>query len=309
MITFWEIENNVSKIDSFKPGCWVNVKVPNQEEIDYLKSSLNIQEDFIHDVLDIDEVPRIETNDENSYVILRVPLSNPNNGVPYVTVPLGIAITPNATVTICSQRNEVISQLFKMATVKKIQLGTTVDDILRLFFISATWYLQFLKEINSQTTLIEKDLEYAMKNEELHRLLRMEKCLVYFITSLKGNEMILEKIKTKKYAPLIDFNNDLMEDVAIEVKQALEMARVYSDIQKEMMNAFSSIISNNLNVVMKQLTSVTIVLMIPTLIASLYGMNVSNHFENSPYAFYAILVISAILTLFGILLFKRKNWI
>ena len=309
MITFWEIENSVSKIADFKSGCWVNVKVPNSEEIEFLKEDLNIPEDFIHDVLDIDELPRIEIDGNNSYVILRVPLSNQSNGVPYITVPMGIAITPKGTVTICSQRNEVISQLFKMATVQKIQLGNSVNDVLWLFFISASWYLQFLKEINSHTSLIEKDLEYATKNEELHKLLHMEKCLVYFITSIKGNEMILEKIRTKKYIPFANFSVDLMEDVAIEIKQTLEMAKVYSDIQKEMMNAFSSIISNNLNVVMKQLTSVTIVLMIPTLIASLYGMNVSNHFEKSPYAFYAILLISAVLTLIGIFLFKRKNWI
>ncbi|HAZ03409.1 MAG: magnesium transporter [Bacteroidetes bacterium GWF2_42_66] len=308
MITFWETGKNVVKISDFKPGCWVNVKVPTAEETDYLIKEFNIAEDFIKDVLDIDERPRIELDEPNSYIILRVPLSNPNNGVPYVTVPLGIALTPKGTITICSQRNEVISQLFKMAAVQKFPLGQGLDDILRLFFISASWYLQFLKEINAQTSHIEKDLEYATRNEELHKLLRMEKCLVYFITSIKGNEMVLEKIRTKKYQGLTGFDEDLMEDVTIENRQALEMAKVYSDIQSGMMDAFASIISNNLNVIMKQLTSVTIVLMIPTLIASLYGMNVSNHFENSPYAFYAIILISVVMTLGGILFFKRKSW-
>ena len=308
MITFWETGKNVAKISSFKPGCWVNVKVPTSEEVDYLINNFNIAEDFVKDVLDIDERPRIELDEPNSYIILRVPLSNPNNGVPYVTVPLGIALTPFGTITICSQRNEVISQLFKMAAVQKFPLGQGLDDILRLFFISASWYLQFLKEINSQTSHIEKDLEYATRNEELHKLLRMEKCLVYFITSIKGNEMVLEKIRTKKYSALTGFDEDLMEDVTIENRQALEMAKVYSDIQSGMMDAFASIISNNLNVIMKQLTSITIVLMIPTLIGSLYGMNVKNHFENSPYAFFAVILISIIITVIAVLFFKRKSW-
>jgi magnesium transporter len=195
-----------------------------------------------------------------------------------------------------------------MAATQKFHLGQGMDDVLRLFFISASWYLQFLKEINSQTSHIEKDLENATRNEELHKLLRMERCLVYFLTSIKGNEMALEKIRTKKYPILYGFDEDLMEDVTIENKQVLEMAKVYSDIQSGMMDAFASVISNNLNVIMKKLTSVTIVLMIPTLIASLYGMNVSNHFENSPYAFYTIILISIVMTLTGILLFKRKNW-
>jgi magnesium transporter len=308
MITFWETGKNVAKISEFRPGCWVNVKVPTSEEIEYLRRDFNISEDFIKDVLDIDERPRIELDEPNTYIILRVPLSNPNNGVPYVTVPLGVALTPVGTITICSQRNEVISQLFKMAATQKFHLGQGMDNVLRLFFISASWYLQFLKEINSQTSHIEKDLENATRNEELHKLLRMERCLVYFLTSIKGNEMALEKIRTKKYPILYGFDEDLMEDVTIENKQVLEMAKVYSDIQSGMMDAFASVISNNLNVIMKKLTSVTIVLMIPTLIASLYGMNVSNHFENSPYAFYTIILISIVMTLTGILLFKRKNW-
>lgn len=308
MITFWETGRNVAKIDNYQPGCWVNVKVPTAEETSYLSTHFGIPEDFVKDVLDIDERPRIEIDEPNVYIILRVPLSNPGNGIPYITVPMGIVITPRGTVTICAQRNEVISQLFKMAVIQKFQLGQAVDDVLRLFLLSASWYLQFLKEINAQTSHIEKDLEYATRNEELHKLLRMEKCLVYFITAIKGNEMVLEKIRTRKYAALVGFDEDLMEDVTIENKQALEMAKVYSDIQSGMMDAFASIISNNLNVIMKQLTSVTIVLMIPTLIASLYGMNVSNHFEKSPYAFYAIIGISVFTTLIGILLFKRKNW-
>ncbi|MDP2888670.1 MAG: magnesium transporter CorA family protein, partial [Bacteroidota bacterium] len=205
-------------------------------------------------------------------------------------------------------KTEIIPSLIKAVNENKITITNHFDYVLRIFLISAVWFLQFLKEINVQTALIEKDLENATKNKELHRLLHMEKCLVFFITSLKSNEMVLAKMRNGRNMQGIEHDEDLMEDVVIETKQALEMANVYSDIQSGMMDAFASIISNNLNVIMKQLTSVTIILMIPTLVASLYGMNVPNGLENSPFAFAYVIAISVSLALIGIFLFKWKNW-
>jgi len=260
------------------------------------------------DALDIDERSRIEVDEDMVMIILRVPLNNQNNGIPFITVPLGIIVTGSQIITICSRRTEIIPSLIKQVNENKITVANQFDYVLRIFLISAVWFLQFLKEINVQTALIEKDLENATKNKELHRLLHMEKCLVFFITSLKTNEMVLAKMRNGRNMQGIDHDEDLMEDVIIETKQALEMANVYSDIQSGMMDAFASIISNNLNVIMKQLTAVTILLMIPTLIASLFGMNVPNSFENSPFAFGYVIAISIIMSLAGILLFKRKNW-
>ncbi len=309
MITYWETGTSFTRLNEFQPNCWINSHEPTNEEVEVLISEYNVPRDFIMDVLDTDERSRIEVEEDNSIlIILRVPLNNQNNGIPFITVPLGIIFSGNQIITICSRKTEVIPSLIKAVNENKITITKPFDYVLRIFLISAVWFLQFLKEINVQTALIEKDLENATKNKELHRLLRMEKCLVFFITSLKSNEMVLTKMRNSRNINGIEHDEDLMEDVVIETKQALEMANVYSDIQSGMMDAFASVISNNLNVIMKQLTSVTIILMIPTLIASLYGMNVPNNFENSPFAFIYVIAISIILSLFGIFLFKWKNW-
>lgn len=308
MITYWEAGNSFTRLNEYQPNCWINSQELTNEEVEILINDYNVPREFVMDVLDIDERSRIEVDEDTVLIILRVPLNNQNNGIPFITVPLGIIFSNNQIITICSRRTEIIPSLIKAVNDNKITITNRFDYVLRIFLISAVWFLQFLKEINVQTALIEKDLENATKNKELHRLLRMEKCLVFFITSLKTNEMVLAKMRNSRNMQWIEHDEDLMEDVIIETKQALEMANVYSDIQSGMMDAFASVISNNLNVIMKQLTSVTIILMIPTLVASLYGMNVPNSFENSPYAFVYVIGISVLLSLVGILLIKWKNW-
>jgi magnesium transporter len=295
-------------LNEFQPNCWINSQELTNEEVEELINEYHVPRDFIMDVLDTDERSRIEVDEDKVLIILRVPLNNQNNGIPFITVPLGIIVSGNQIITICSRKTEIFPSLIKQVNENKITITNQFDYVLRIFLISAVWFLQFLKEINVQTALIEKDLENATKNKELHRLLHMEKCLVFFITSLKTNEMVLAKMRNGRNMQGIDHDEDLMEDVIIETKQALEMANVYSDIQSGMMDAFASIISNNLNVIMKQLTAVTILLMIPTLIASLFGMNVPNSFENSPFAFGYVIAISITLSLVGIFLFKWKNW-
>jgi magnesium transporter len=308
MITYWETGTSFTRLNAFQPNCWVNSQELTNEEVEELVSEYKVPRDFIMDVLDTDERSRIEVDEDAVMIILRVPLNNQNNGIPFITVPLGIFIAGSQIITICSRKTEIIPSLIKAVNDNKISITNQFDYVLRIFLISAVWFLQFLKEINVQTALIEKDLETATKNKELHRLLSMEKCLVFFITSLKSNEMVLAKMRNGRNMNGIEHDEDLMEDVIIETKQALEMANVYSDIQTGMMDAFASIISNNLNVIMKQLTAVTILLMIPNLVAGLFGMNVPNSFENSPFAFGYVIAISIILALIGILLFKKKNW-
>ena len=308
MITYWETGNSFTRLNEFQPNCWINSQELTNEEVEVLINEYNVPRDFVMDVLDTDERSRIEVDEGTVLIIVRVPLNNQNNGIPFITVPLGIIYSGNQIITICSRRTEIIPSLIKAVNENKITVTNQFDYVLRIFLISAVWFLQFLKEINVQTALIEKDLENATKNKELHRLLRMEKCLVFFITSLKTNEMVLAKMRNSRNMQGIEHDEDLMEDVIIETKQALEMSNVYSDIQSGMMDAFASVISNNLNVIMKQLTSVTIILMIPTLIASLYGMNVPNSLSNSPYAFAYIIGFSVLLTLSGVLLIKWKNW-
>ncbi len=308
MITFWKTGTTFTRLNAYQPDCWVNSQELTTEEVDLLINEYNVPRDFIMDVLDTDERSRIEFDEGQIMIILRVPLHNQNNGIPFITVPLGIYLSGNQIVTICSRKNEVIPSLIKAVNENRIRITSQIDYVLRIFMISAVWFLQFLKEINVQTALIEKDLEHSTKNKELHHLLRMEKCLVFFITSLKTNEMTLARMRNSRIIQEAEYDEDLMEDVVIETRQALEMANIYSDIQSGMMDAFASVISNNLNVVMKQLTSVTIILMIPTLVSSMYGMNVPNSLENSPYAFFWVAGLSLTLSLFGVIWLKRKNW-
>ena len=309
MIKIFRSLGGYVELPKVEKGCWVNVTNPVQDEITTLINDFLIPADVVQDILDADERPRIEYDDDWSLVILRIPVSSSNNGVPFYTVPLGIFMTSDYTVTLCSASNEVLPSTEPSLYREHYQQATDVlNFILKLFLRSANIYLKYLKQINQQTAIIEKDLEKSIRNKELTNLLRMEKCLVYFITSLRSNEIVLAKLKNSKKYPISEINDDLFEDTIIENKQAIDMAQIYSDIQSGMMDAFASVISNNLNVVLKQLTSISIILMIPTLIASLYGMNVPNHIDHLKWAFPAIILASGIMSSIGVIMFRRKKW-
>tara|TARA_R110002050_G_scaffold300641_1_gene471150 strand:+ start:19429 stop:20379 length:951 start_codon:yes stop_codon:yes gene_type:complete len=289
-------------------GCWINVVQPTQDEIDRLQTEFVVPADIIQDILDVDERPRYEVDDDWSLIILRIPVESPSNGVPYYTVPLGIFRVSNITITICSTINEVLP--FEKPALYRGQNQLIHDELnftIKLFLKSGSTYLSYLKQINQQTARIEEELEKSIRNKELNKLLKMEKCLVFFITSLKANEIVLAKIRNAFKKSMTELNEDLLEDAIIENKQALEMSQIYSDIQSGMMDAFASVISNNLNVVMKQLASISIILMIPTLIASLYGMNVPNNLEEKSWAFFAIVIFSALMSVTGIIIFRKKD--
>jgi len=309
MIKVFKTFGGYHELPEAEKNSWINVTNPTIEEIEFIRKQFNVPEDIFNDILDPDERPRVEFDDEFQLVILRVPVANSNNGLPFQTIPLGIFMSENQTVTICSAQNEVLPHEQPSLYREQYQQVTDVFNfVLKLFLRSAKIYLKYLKQINQQTTLIEKELEKSIRNEELNQLLKMEKCLVYFITSIRANEIVLTKLKNSRQYSLSEINEDLLEDAIIENKQAQETAQIYSDIQTGMMDAFASVISNNLNVVMKRLTSISIILMIPTLIASLYGMNVPNQFSEKKWAFAAIVVFSLSLSALGILTFRKKKW-
>ena len=296
------------EIPEAEKGCWINVVQPSKEEIDRLQSEFHIPSDIILDILDVDERPRYEYDDDWSLVLLRIPVESPNDGVPYYTLPLGIFMINNITITLCSIPNEVLP--FEKPALyrgENLHIHDELNFIIKLFLRSGSTYLRYLKQINQQTAQIENELEKSIRNKELNKLLKMEKCLVYFITSLKANEIVLSKLRNALKRSMTEVNEDLLEDAIIENKQALEMSQIYSDIQSGMMDAFASVISNNLNVVMKQLASISIILMIPTLIASLYGMNVPNHLEDKTWAFPAVIIVSALMAILGIIIFRKRD--
>jgi len=308
MIKIFKTFGGYVEINEPQKACWINVTNPSSDEINKLSADYGLPTDLINDILDQDERPRIEFDDDWTLIILRIPVEVRNNGVPFHTIPLGIFIAGNFNLTLCMQDNEVlpIGQPSPFRDQYK-EITDSINFILRLFLRSGNLYLRYLKQINQMTSLIEQDLEKSIKNKELNKLLKMEKCLVYFITSIKANEIVLAKLRnTKKITS--EINEDLLEDASIENKQALEMAQIYSDIQSGMMDAFASVISNNLNVVMKQLTLISIILMIPTLIASIFGMNVPNFMENSLWAMPSIILGSLILSFLGVILFRKRQW-
>jgi magnesium transporter len=308
MITYWQmIPNGLLPLNSFEKGCIVNVTDPTPSELNTLKTALKVPEDFLADIIDVDERSRVEVEDDVLLMIYRIPYQNQSNGFPFTTIPLGIVLSKEELVIICQRNNEVLDDFFSRSG-KGFIIENKIDLILHLFMRTTMFYNRYLKQVNNQTNLIEQELEKSTRNKELHRLLKMEKCLVYFTTSLRSNEMMMLKLKTSKWIRDFEFSQDLLDEAMIETKQAIEMAKIYSDIQTGMMDAFASVISNNLNIVMKQLTIITIILMIPTLISSFYGMNVPNNLENNKYAFWFILAAAIIASTIGSLLISRKKW-
>lgn len=308
MIKIFKTFGGYIEINEPQKDCWINVTSPSPDEIKRLDDEFGLPPDLINDILDQDERPRIEFDDDWTLIILRIPVEVKNNGVPFHTIPLGIFIAKDFALTLCLQDNEVlpIGQPSPFRDHYK-EITDSINFILRLFLRAGNLYLRYLKQINQMTSSIEQDLEKSIKNKELNKLLKMEKCLVYFITSIKANEIVLAKLRSSKKITS-EINEDLLEDTYIENKQALEMAQIYSDIQSGMMDAFASVISNNLNVVMKQLTLISIILMIPTLIASIFGMNVPNFMENSIWALPAIITGSLLLSFLGVILFRKRQW-
>jgi len=308
MITYWQmIPNGLLPLNSFEKGCIVHVTDPTPSELNTLRSTLKIPDDFLADIIDVDERSRMEVEDDQLLMIYRIPFQNQSNGFPFTTIPLGIVLSKEELVIVCQRNNEVLDDFFSRSG-KGIVIENKIDLILHLFLRTTMFYHRYLKQINNQTGMIEQDLEKSTRNKELHRLLKMEKCLVYFTTSLRSNEMMMLKLKNSKWIREYEFSQDLLDEAMIENKQAIEMAKIYSDIQSGMMDAFASVISNNLNIVMKQLTIITIILMIPTLIASFYGMNVPNRLENNKYAFWFILGGAAVVATIASLLIRRKKW-
>ncbi len=307
MITFLKNQKGLTPAEKWEPNFWINVEGPTSEEKRYLIQDLQIPEAFYNDIEDVDERPRIELDEGWYLILMRIPFKTNDNKVPFSTVPLGIIFKNEIYVSICFHKTEVLTDFINYTNKKGIIKQNNFDLTLRLFLSSSVWYLKYLKQINQNIKLAENKLEKSVKNEDLQTLLQIEKCLVFFTTSLKGNDILVNRIKNIKEHKE-SYDPELTEDVDIELKQALETTNIYSDILSGMMDAYASVIANNISVIMKQLTSISIILMIPTLIASLYGMNVPNTFEDNPFGFWLILLISFSISSLTVLIFIKRKW-
>ena len=294
--------------DQWTPHCWINVILPTDDDNRYLVQEIGIPESFLKDIEDVDERSRMELEEGWMMMILRIPYKVDDSGIPFITVPLGVIIKGDVFITICHYQAEMIPDFIHYVNRKNVQVSTTWDLVFRLFLSSSVWYQKCLKQINNQMNMAEKELERSIRNEELQRLLKIEKSLVFFITSLRGNDNLLMKMKNLKSQRKY-FDEDLVEDVEIEQRQAQDTARIHSDILSGTMDAYASVISNNLNIVMKRMTSVSIILMIPTLIASLYGMNVPNGLEENSWGFVLVIVVSILISVICYKFFKWRRWL
>jgi magnesium transporter len=310
MKAFYKSLNGIIPCVSWEPSCWMHVECPTEEEKKQIIEEFEVPLSYLNDIEDIDERPRIELEDGWFLIVLRIPYLSDDPKLPYSTAPLGLIFNDHFFMSVCNVNTEMIQDFILYSNRKNKSFTLNFDLVLRLMLSSSVWFLKYLKQINSQIKIAESKLEKSIKNEDLQRLLEMEKCLVYFATSLKGNDILNNRLRNlKQFKEILDEDiEELFEDVEIEVKQAQETTKIYSDILNGMMDSYASVVANNLNIILKQLTSISIILMIPTLIASLYGMNVPNFFENNHFAFLFIIIICAIFSIGGIMLFKRRNW-
>jgi magnesium transporter len=307
MTIYRQGEKALLPVEKPERDCWINITQPNNYEISCLINEYGLEADILNDILDIDEQARVEREEEKVFFIVRVPVFQEDRETPYYTVPLGIIFFKDMTMTICLQESEVLRDM-AAGRIKHFSLANRKTFILTVFSRVCFYYLRYLKDINRKSGQTEKELQRAVRNTELIQLLTLEKSLVFFTTSLKSNEFLIGKIQKSNVLRLSEEEAELIDDVITENRQAIEMANIYSDILSGMMDAFASVISNNLNVVMKQLTSISLILMLPTLVASIYGMNVSLPFQDHPFAFAGTLAVSAVLAVVSIFIFRRKQF-
>lgn len=275
MITYYKTSgNSLAVIDSPQPGSWISVVEPTPEETEKLINEFGLDSGFVKSSMDEEESSRVEIEDDQTLIIVDTPYAETQaeNTILYYTMPIGIVITESYVFTISLKENPVLTDL-SSGMVKNLQTNLKTRFVLQLLLRITARFLQCLKQIDKISNALEKQLHGSMQNRELIQLLGLEKSLVYFSTSLKADDVTLEKILRGRVIKLYEEDQDLLEDVLIEVKQAIEMANIYSGILSGMMDAFASVTSNNLNMVMWRLTTITIIMAIPTMIYSFYGMN------------------------------------
>ena len=302
--------NEFQEIKEFKKGSWINLVNPSENEIKKVCESISIQEDFIRDALDYEEKARIDQEDDDNTILFVVDVPIIEKGEEneiYATMPLGmIVVRDDFFITVSLRKNKIIES-FEKRKIKNFQTYKKTRFIFQILYLNSSFYLNYLKQINKETEIAEYILKNSMRNKELLKLLNLEKGLVYFTTSLKSNELVMEKTLRGKIIKLYEEDSEILEDAITENKQAIEMSQIYTNILNGTMDAYASIISNNLNSVMKTLTSITIILAIPTMISSFWGMNVNLPLQNSPFGFIIMIAISVILTLLVSWWLKRRN--
>ena len=299
------INGKMTRLDSVQDGCWVNLTYPSEDELNTVAVTLGVEPTFLRAALDEEETSRIDTEEGQTLIIIDVPAVEKDDAVVYSTLPLGIIVTQKHIITVCLKESTILKD-FQDGLVRNAETQKRTSFILYMLLQVAKRFLQYLKQIDKIYSYMERQLYKSQRNKELIQLLDLEKSLVYFNTSLKANEVTLEKILRGRIITLYEEDHDLLEDVLIEVRQAIEMANIYSSIISGMMDAFASVISNNLNVTMKVLSAITILLAIPNIIFGFYGMNITTGLPLDHFWWIPLAIVGVIILIAAILL-KRKD--
>lgn len=299
-------EQRLEQVEMMANGAWVNVVDPTPEEMEKLVN-WGMDMDYINYSLDQDEMARMERDEDYTFILLRIPFHRPEEDIPYITVPLGIMILGNAIITVCRYESDI----FKAITggkYRNLKTGKRYRLALYIFLETSIRYLALLRQINKATEEVEDKLQKSTRNSEVLELLKFQKSLTYFATALRSNEVMMERVQKTQIFNYYEEDQDLLEDVLTENQQAIQMTSIATEILSGMMDAFASIISNNLNGVMKALAALTIILNMPTIVASFYGMNVELPGESAPYAFLTVLGLSFSLTAIATYIFYKRDW-
>lgn len=295
-------------IEQITDGAWINVVNPDKKEITQLLS-LGIPNDFITYPLDLDERSRTEKDDGYTLILLRIPYFRSwEEDIPYIAIPLGIIFNDQNIITICRYENDLINSILT----KKGKYFSTLKRnrfILQIMLANATYFLTYLRSIQKKIDQIEDELQRSIRNKEVLELLKYQKCLEYFSTALRSNELMFERLQRNKFFTIFPDDSDLLEDVIIENQQAIEMTGIAGNLLSQMMDAYASIIQNNQNIIFKIMTAWTIILSLPTIVSSFFGMNIALPFESHPNAFTIVTGISLMIMILVIVFFRRINWL
>lgn len=306
MKTYWNTTNGLHTINQWEPNCWIQVTCPTDTDRQQLETEYQIPDYFFSDISDADERARYEFDEGWQLIILRIPyMKEVRSRTPYTTVPLGIIHKGDVTITVCYFETDMMIDFVTFQQRRGSGFIDYVDMVFRLFLSSSVWYLKRLKQISLLLNRAKRSMDHTVDNTSLVNLSRLQDSLTYFITSIRGNETLLQKLKFK--LPVDELDADLIEDVNIEISQARETANIYSEILESTMNTYTSIINNNMNTVMRTLTSFSIILMFPTLISSLFGMNLINGLEANTWGFPFALILSLVVSIGSWLILRQKN--
>lgn len=305
---FKTTSEGLERLKEFEPGSWIDLVSPDEDELNRVSGELGIPLDLLKAPLDEEEKSRIEFEDGLTHVIVDIPiLVRTDEEQGYDTIPLGMLIHPDYFITTCLRPNPILGE-FERGAVRTFATFKKTRFLFQILQTISAFYLRYLGRIDRETDKVERELRASMKNAEIFDLLALQKSLVYFTTSLRSNEAVLQKLLRTKSLKMYEEDEELLEDVIVENKQASEMAKIYADTLTAMMDAFTSVISNNLNRVMKLLTSITIILAIPTIVASYFGMNVDLPFQNYAHAFTLTIVIAFVISIAFAVVFWRRNF-